>query len=142
MLSGVATAIGLKSILLMVGFGVPMLKGTKPALKAFRVVFVAFIAVAMGGVLVDFTHIPDSTRDIVVRGGVIIIGGFVLVRSIEKWLSNGWLNLNRKIDVKTPGGGGVVLDTPPPQTPSVVTTCVEAKAADSTDDDPPTDKRH
>ena len=101
----------------------------------------AFIAVAMGGVLVDFSHIPDSTRDIVVRGGVIIIGGFVLVRSIEKWLSNGWLNLNRKIDVKTPGGGGVVLDTPPPQTPSAVTTCVEAKAADSTDDDQPTDKR-
>lgn len=119
-----------------------MLKCTKPALTSFRVVFVAFIAVAMGGVLVDFSHIPDTTRDIVVRGGVIIIGGFVLVRSIEKWLSNGWLNLNRKIDVKTPGGGGVVLDTPHPQTPSVVTTCVEAKAADSTDDDPSTDKRH
>lgn len=129
MLSGVATAIGMIIIFLLLGFGVPMLKCTKPALTSFRVVFVAFIAVAMGGVLVDFSHIPDSTRDIVVRGGVIIIGGFVLVRSIEKWLSNGWLNLNRKIDVKTPGGGGVVLDTPPPQTPSVVTTCVDAKAA-------------
>lgn len=137
MLSGVATAIGMIIIFLLLGFGVPMLKCTKPALTSFRVVFVAFIAVAMGGVLVDFTHIPDSTRDIVVRGGVIIIGGFVLVRSIEKWLSNGWLNLNRKIDVKTPGGGGVVLDTP-----SVVTTCVEAKPADSTDDDPPPEKRH
>ena len=142
MLSGVATAIGMIIIFLLLGFGVPMLKGTNPAVTSFRVVFVAFIAVAMGGVLVDFTHIPDSTRDIVVRGGVIIIGGFVLVRSIEKWLSNGWLNLNRKIDVKTPSGGNVVLDAPPPQTPSVVTTCVEAKAADSTDDDPPPDKRY
>ena len=71
MLSGVATAIGMIIIFLLLGFGVPMLKCTKPALTSFRVVFVAFIAVAMGGVLVDFSH---RKIDVKTPGG----GGVVL----------------------------------------------------------------
>lgn len=43
------------------------------------------------GVVVDFVGLDDTSRHIVILGGVVIAGLYVLARSLEKALYNGWL---------------------------------------------------
>lgn len=52
---------------------------------------VAIILLIMVGVVIDFSHLADTTRDIIFKGGIIIVGLFIVVRTIEKILYNGWL---------------------------------------------------
>lgn len=52
---------------------------------------VAIILLIMVGVVVDFTHLSDNTRDIVIRGGLIVVGIFIGLRTLEKILYMGWL---------------------------------------------------
>lgn len=43
------------------------------------------------GVVVDFAALDEGSRHIVLLGGFIVTGAFILVRSLEKALYNGWL---------------------------------------------------
>ena len=43
------------------------------------------------GVVVDFAELDEVSRHIVLLGGLIVTGGYILVRSLEKALYNGWL---------------------------------------------------
>lgn len=52
---------------------------------------VAIILLIMAGVVIDFSHLADETRNIVLKGGLIIVGVFIVIRTIEKILYNGWL---------------------------------------------------
>lgn len=52
---------------------------------------VAIVLLIMVGVIIDFAHLTDTTRDIVIRGGLIIVGLFLFLRTGEKVLSKGWL---------------------------------------------------
>ena len=45
----------------------------------------------MVGVIIDFDHLADSTRDIVLKGGLILVGLYLVLRTCEKVLYNGWL---------------------------------------------------
>ena len=45
----------------------------------------------MVGVVIDFEQLSDNTRDIVLCGGLIIVGIYLALRTIEKILYNGWL---------------------------------------------------
>lgn len=62
---------------------------------------IAIILLIMVGVVIDFAHLSDNTRDITLRGGLIIVGIFLVLRTIEKILYNGWLKgVNLKGTVK------------------------------------------
>lgn len=52
---------------------------------------VAIILLIMVGVVIDFEHLADNTRDIVLRGGLIVIALYLVLRTGEKVLYNGWL---------------------------------------------------
>jgi hypothetical protein len=52
---------------------------------------VAILLLIMVGVVIDFEHLADNTRDIVLRGGLIVIGLYLVLRTGEKVLYNGWL---------------------------------------------------
>lgn len=58
---------------------------------SLRWMCIVVILALMIGVVVDFCELDDDSRHIVLLGGLIVVGGFILVRSIEKALFNGWL---------------------------------------------------
>lgn len=58
---------------------------------SFRWVCVSIVLVLMVGVIIDFKELSDSTRDLTITGGMIIVGGFLLLKTLEKILYNGWL---------------------------------------------------
>ena len=65
---------------------------------------VVIILLIMTGVVVDFSHLSDNTRDIVLKGGLIIVGIFLVLRTFEKILYNGWLKgFNLKGSVQKDG---------------------------------------
>jgi hypothetical protein len=43
------------------------------------------------GAVIDFEVLSDDARKIVLIGGLVIAGVYVLLRTIEKVLANGWL---------------------------------------------------
>lgn len=52
---------------------------------------VAIILLIMVGVVIDFNHLADDTRNIVLTGGLIVVSVFIVIRTVEKILYNGWL---------------------------------------------------
>ena len=87
---------GLAIILALV---IPLLNAI-PKLSSFislRWSCVSVILLVMVGVVIDFEPLADSTRDIALKGGLIIVAAFIILRTIEKILANGWLN---KVNVK------------------------------------------
>lgn len=61
------------------------------SLISMRWTCVAVVLLIMVGVVVDFGTLADSTRDIALTGGFVIVGGYLLMRTAEKIISNGWL---------------------------------------------------
>lgn len=72
---------------------IPVLDSVKKltAFISLRWTCVALILLIMVGVVLDFSHLSDSTRDIALRGGLIVVGIFLVLRTVEKIISNGWL---------------------------------------------------
>ena len=56
---------------------------------SYRWLCVTIILLLMVGVVIDFKTLADGTRDIVLTGGMIIVGAYLLFRTIEKVLYNG-----------------------------------------------------
>lgn len=66
---------------------------------SLRYTLVAIALIMALGCVLDFSHLNESSRNIVLMGGLILVGIFVIVRSIEK------LNLgNKVIDVSAQKG--------------------------------------
>lgn len=67
------------------------------SLISMRWTCVAVVLLIMVGVVVDFEPLADSTRDIALTGGFVIVGAYLLFRTVEKIMANGWLsNVNVK----------------------------------------------
>lgn len=82
--------IGLAALLLIV---IPLLDSTEKFSKiiSMRWTCTAIILILMVAVVVDFEHLSEETRALILKGGLIVVGAFILLRSIEKVISNGWL---------------------------------------------------
>lgn len=61
------------------------------SLISMRWTCVAVVLLIMVGVVVDFEPLSDSTRDIALTGGFVIVGAYLLFRTVEKILASGWL---------------------------------------------------
>lgn len=81
----------------------PMLDSIPKLTKfvSFRWTCVAVILIIMVAVVINFKELSDETRNIIVSGGLIVVGGFLILKTIEKILYNGWLKgLNLKGSVE------------------------------------------
>lgn len=85
-----ATAIILAFILLF-GVIVPIINRKAPKYISYRWCVVVVALALLIGVVVDFGELSGDVRMAVVVGGMIIAGVYVVLRTIEKALANGWL---------------------------------------------------
>ena len=81
---------GLSLLLLII---IPLLDSTKKfsSIISMRWTCTAVILILMVAVIVDFEHLNDETRNLILTGGLVLVGSFILLRSVEKVISNGWL---------------------------------------------------
>lgn len=83
----------LAGLALILALIIPLLNAI-PKLSSFislRWSCVSVILLIMVGVVIDFEPLADTTRDIALKGGLIIVAAFIILRTIEKVLANGWL---------------------------------------------------
>lgn len=65
---------------------IPVLDGSKRFGKyiSLRYTLVTICALMALGCVIDFSHLIESSRNIVLMGAIILVGLFVVVRSLEK----------------------------------------------------------
>jgi hypothetical protein len=82
--------IGLAALLLII---IPLLDSTEKFSKiiSMRWTCTAIILILMVAVVVDFEHLSEETRSLILKGGLIVVGAFILLRSVEKVLLKGYL---------------------------------------------------
>lgn len=80
-----ATAILLVACILLL-IVVPIMDGSKRFGKyiSLRYTLVAVALIMSLGCILDFSHLSDHSRDIVLLGGLILVGVFIILRSCEK----------------------------------------------------------
>lgn len=81
----VAAIILLATVVLLL-IVIPLLDGSEKFGKfiSLRYTLVALSLIMALGCILDFSHLSESSRNIVLMGGMILVGIFVLVRSLEK----------------------------------------------------------
>lgn len=85
-----ATAIVI-SFLVVFGVILPIFNRKLPKFISYRwSVIVVILALLIGAVL-DFDALSDNVRYALIVGSLVIAGGYILLRTVEKALANGWL---------------------------------------------------
>lgn len=113
MLSPETATIIIVAFLVVFGVILPIFNRKLPKFISYRwCVIVVILALLIGAVL-DFGALSDEVRYALVVGALVIAGGYVLLRTIEKTLAHGWLR-GVRLDVRkgdasaslhTDGGG-------------------------------------
>ena len=67
-------------------FIIPLLDGSKKFGRfiSLRYTLIVITTLMALGCVLDFSHLTESSRNITIMGGLILVGIFVLVRSLEK----------------------------------------------------------
>lgn len=91
MISPVIATIIMVSFILVYGVGVPILDRKAPKYISYRWCVIVVALALLIGAVIDFEVLSDDARKIVLVGGLVIAGVYVVLRTIEKVLSNGWL---------------------------------------------------
>ena len=86
MLTPELAAIILLAVCALLLIVIPILDGSKRFSKfiSLRYTLVAVALIMALGCVLDFSHLAESSRNIVLMGGLILVGLFVVVRSLEK----------------------------------------------------------
>lgn len=86
MLTPELAAIILLAVCVLLLIVIPILDGSKQLSKyiSLRYTMVAIALIMALGCVLDFSHLAESSRNIVLTGGLILVGVFVAVRTIEK----------------------------------------------------------
>lgn len=88
----------LTATLIIIGFIVifglilPIANRKLPKYVSYRWCVVVVVLAILIGVVVDFSALPDDIRGYIIIGSLIITGGYIVLRTIEKALANGWLH--------------------------------------------------
>lgn len=91
MISPIFATIIVIAFILVFGVGVPILNRKAPKYISYRWCVIVVVLALLIGVIVDFEVLSDEARRVVLIGGLVIAGVYVLLRTIEKVLANGWL---------------------------------------------------
>lgn len=101
-MSGIPPTVATAIILGFLGiFGVvlPILNRAAPKCVSYRWCVVVVVLSLLVGVTLDFGSLSDDIRGMIILGALIIAGGYVLLRTIEKALANGWFR-GVRLDVR------------------------------------------
>lgn len=77
--------------LLIFGVGLPLLNVKFSDFVSYRWCVIVVILALLIGAVIDFDMLSDEARYVVLLGGLIIVGVYVALRTIEKVLAKGWL---------------------------------------------------
>ena len=91
MISPLSATIIMVTFILIFGVGVPILNKKVPKYISYRWCVIVVALALLIGAVVDFEVLSDEARKIVLVGGLVIAGVYVVLRTIEKVLANGWL---------------------------------------------------
>lgn len=104
MLTPTVAALILVAVTLLLLILIPVLDGSEKFHQyiSLRYTLVAVSLIMALGCVLDFSHLTESSRNIVLAGGLVLVGLFVVVRSLEKMkLGNKVINLSaEKGDIK------------------------------------------
>lgn len=104
MLTPTIAALILIAVTLLLLILIPILDGSEKFHQyiSLRYTLVAISLIMALGCVLDFSHLNESSRNIVLTGGLVLVGLFVVVRSLEKMkLGNKIINLSaEKGDIK------------------------------------------
>lgn len=99
MISPIAATVIVISFLVVFGVVLPIFNRKLPKFVSYRwCVIVVILALLIGAVL-DFGELSDEVRYALVIGALVIAGGYILLRTVEKALANGWLR-GMRLDVR------------------------------------------
>ena len=86
MLTPTIASVALLCVCVLLLVVVPAMDGSKRFSKyiSLRYVLVAMSLIMALGCILDFSHLAESSRNIVLTGSVVLVGIFVAVRSLEK----------------------------------------------------------
>ena len=91
MISPSFATIVIVSFLVVFGIVMPILNRKFPKFISYRwSVIVVVLALLLGSVL-DFDALSENVRYALIVGSLVIAGGYILLRTVEKALANGWL---------------------------------------------------
>jgi fucose permease len=115
MLSPETATIIIVAFLVVFGIIMPILNKKLPKFISYRwSVIVVILALLIGAVL-DFDALSEQVRYGLIVGGLVIAGGYILLRTVEKALANGWLRgaeiEAEKGDIKVKGRFGEKPET-------------------------------
>ena len=99
MISPTFATIIIVSFILVFGVVIPIINKKAPKYISYRWCVVVVILALLIGAVVDFDVLSDEARNVVLMGGLIVSGGYVLLRTLEKVLANGWLK-GAKLEVQ------------------------------------------
>lgn len=91
MINPLVATIIMVSFILVFGVGVPILDRKAPKYISYRWCVIVVALALLIGAVIDFEVLSDDARKIVLVGGLVIAGVYVVLRTIEKVLANGWL---------------------------------------------------
>lgn len=86
MLTPIIASIALLCVCVLLLIVVPIMDGSEKFAKfiSLRYILVAMSLIMALGCILDFSHLAESSRNIVLTGSAILVGIFVIVRSLEK----------------------------------------------------------
>lgn len=93
-----ATAIVI-SFLIVFGVVLPIFNRKLPKFVSYRWCVVVVILALLIGAVLDFDALSDEVRYALIVGALVISGGYILLRTVEKALANGWLR-GIRLDVR------------------------------------------
>lgn len=99
MINPTFATIVITAFIVVFGIGVPILNNVKPKYISFRWCVIVVVLALLIGAVINFEGMADEIRHSLLIGGLVIIGGYVLLRTAEKVLANGWLK-GARIEVK------------------------------------------
>ena len=90
MISPIFATILIIAFVIVFGMLLPMLDKKAPRYISYRWCVVVVILALLIGAVVDFSALSDEARQIILAGGLIIACVYVVLRTLEKILANGW----------------------------------------------------
>lgn len=91
MISPLFATIVIIVFILLFGVGLPILNKKAPKYISYRWCVIVVVLALLIGAVIDFEVLSDDARRVILIGGLVIAGAYILLRTIEKVLANGWL---------------------------------------------------
>lgn len=99
MIDAIPATLILLSFITAFGILVPVLNIRFPKFISYRWCVVVVALALLIGAVVDFRALSDEARRVILVGGLVIAGSYVVLRTVEKALANGWLK-GARIDAR------------------------------------------